>query len=1054
MNRANKTLIVSSAVVMLAGCVESRPTRNGLNDESIYLTKVDLTAPNPKLGEGTTDTGWLFKSTVVKASSPNVVGDYAFPGFESDTKYVKFRFKDDALQVVDGWKLQKDDADDPNDDLPTATERVMFEFAGRHVDIQYRENLDGERTNFLEENTERPWQERQTFRVDFESTSMDPITNVAWFYGDFLADCARAVSTRLVPDSFEHDADDQAMSFVLEVNYDLSVFTFGGYCYDMVSLASNVGTATIQYRFSFYRPGTTEFAPQVIAEKDPVNKKYGAFQVLNLFRDEETGLLSAKALLQRWDPNRTEPVVFYFHPGFPARFKPMFQEIAADTNRVLEGSGAPLRFAFREHDDGGVVRNFGDLRYSFVIWHQDIDTTRGLLGYGPSSSDPRTGEVLSANLNLYNVGMDYYRYLLEDFLAENGALTKPEADKAWEEIACNSGDTVAPIAELEATRLKSTLFDEMRRVMDMEPATPESIEVDKFLPAPQRDPAAFTAEYLRTLPEFRYAEPLYNPYVYQPTGRQPLADLPARMSKERQFQGAMTEILLNQDPFGGAALATRAGIEEQLGFLESFRDWRKNHDQLAADQETLLGLENIYTFNANDAIAAIGAGARRCVDGKWESDEVFSERVIESVVFNVAIHEFGHNLGLRHNFYGSVDAQHQGEGEVSSSVMDYVRSHQEVGTPRTWGQYDEAAIQWIYGDAAKRDALMQENFLYCTDEHRIRSALCYAHDLGVTPSQIVLNTIEQYDWLYSTRNRRAFRTFWDTSSYVGGVYNSIFPLQRMWYLAIFDWGGGGVQDTLKRLDLVDPNRQVLTDQEYDEIALDFYNDIQAAISMMIAFYDAVINQPASFRNYQTEYDPYYGDIIRLGIIIDKLFTTFAFMDLQEVYNYDPSVYTYVSIYDAPFGDYNAALSKRVLDNMLGSSYDTFPWFKYYAMLIFSSVTNSNLVDGLELKDRIAVQRFENEMELFEAYGADVIDRATAAGNPAQVFTHAGEEYVYTYLADQSWHLVASRSRSPVSYQYIRDYNDDLNAGASDTVDNFGLKILLAYYEYFNNFTGF
>ena len=424
------------------------------------------------------------------------------------------------------------------------------------------------------------------------------------------------------------------------------------------------------------------------------------------------------------------------------------------------------------------------------------------------------------------------------------------------------------------------------------------------------------------------------------------------------------------------------------------------------------------------------------------------------MVFHVAIHELGHNLSLRHNFYGSVDVKHMEENENSASVMDYVASWEEAGSRRGWGGYDAAALTWIYGSDAKKQEVMAQDFLYCTDEHRMNSPLCRAHDLGVTPSQIVLNAIERYDWLYSIRNHRAYRTFWDTSSYVGSVYNSIFPMLRMWYLGIFDWGGGGVQDMLKRLDQIDPNRPVLSDQEYDEISLDFYNDISQAIGLIIAFYDAVINQPASFRNYQTEYDPYYGDILRLGIIIDKLFTTFAFMDLQEVYDYNPNYYTYVAMYDAPFGSQNLAVSQRVLDNMLGAGYDTFPWFRYYALAIFSSVTNSNLVGSIELKERIAIRRYENRSEFVEDFGEEALASALAVDNTTQTFVHEGQEYAYTFLPDQGWHLVSSRSRSPVSYQYMKEYNQALRASGSVDQDTFGLKILLAYFEYYNNFVGF
>lgn len=1035
------------SALVLASCVEHRPTRNGLRDESIYLTKADFTAPSKKDPQ-VADDGWLMKVTVVKASSPNVVGDYAFPGFESDTKYVKMRFAEEKLQLVDGRQLQIDDPNNPNDDLATRTDRVVLELAGQNVDVMYQESLDGERTNLLSENFEKPWQERQKFRVDFEHSTLDPIVNMAWFYGDFLHDCARMTSANLVPGSFSWDAESETLNYRIEVNYELTVW---GGCYDLVSLATGVGTATIQYHFSFHRPDPSTYTPEVIAEKAPVNKKYGAFQILNLFRDGETGLLSARSLIQRWDPARTEPVVFYFHPGFPPRFLPMFDRIKASTNEVLAAAGANMRVDFQPHDAGGVVRQFGDLRYSFVVWHQDIDTTRGLLGYGPSSADPRTGEVISANLNLYNVGMDYYRYLIQDYLEENGGKLRPDPAKAWEQTSCTPGETTAPANA--TARAKSTLFEEMRRVMDLPASTEDSVATADFLPTPARP--NFLSDYHRTLGEFRYADPAWNAYVYKPAARHPLADLPERLKTEREFQGAMSDIIMNQNPFGGAALASQAGLDQQREFIEKFRGWKKNHAKLMADQEMLLGLKNITVFEPGDAINAIAEGARYCLPrGTWESDTEYSARIVEAVVEHVAIHEFGHNLGLRHNFYGSVDAKHMEEGEVSASVMDYVTSWEEAGSPKSWGGYDKAALTWIYGNASKRSEVMAQDFLYCTDEHRSNSALCRAHDLGVTPSQIVLNAIERYDWLYSIRNRRAFRTFWDTSGYVGGVYNSIFPMLRMWYLSIFDWGGGRVQGTLKELDQTTPGATVLTDQEYDEIAQDFYNDGIRAIGLTMAFYDAVINQPASFRDYQTDFDPFYGDILRIGIIIDKLFAMFAFMDLQEVYDYNPNVYTYVSLYDAPFADANTALSQRVLDNMLGASYDTFPWFKYYALAIFASVTNTNLVDKEELKERIAIRRFETAERFVEEYGQEALDRARAGDNPAQVFEHRGEQLVYTYLADRGWHLVSGRSRNPVSFQFMKEYNESLRAQGDDELDNYGLKILLAYYEYYNNFVGF
>jgi hypothetical protein len=746
-------------------------------------------------------------------------------------------------------------------------------------------------------------------------------------------------------------------------------------------------------------------------------------------------------------------VTYYFNEGFPPDYKFLFEQIMAETNAALEQAGATLRFqvGFKPANI-----HFGDIRHSFIVWHQDIETTKGLLGYGPSIADPRTGEILSGTVNLYNVGLDYYRYRIQTYLEAFGGSTREDlataaglsTDTPWEQIPCTSGRTVAPGDH--GDRLSAPIFAEMRRTLEL-PEVPSAIPEDDFIPTPALPLDQYLDYWQRILPEYRYAVSWWNTYVYREGRQNPLEGFADRLYVEREFRDAMDRVLLGEDPFGGIDLATSDGIQRQLEFLDNLRAWRKNHEMYQIDRDMIWSTKNVYEFEEGDAFEAIKGSARKCVAGFWQSDTEYSNAVIENIVAHVGVHEFGHTIALRHNFYGSADAKHMHAGERTASIMDYVWSPEEAAMPHGWKDYDEAAIKYIYGTAEVRQAVMQDDYLYCTDEHRYFSPMCQAHDIGITPAQVVLNSIERYDWSYEIRNRRAYNKFWDTSTYPDAVYNAVFPLQRMWYLGLYDlWGAN---DLMRTLDMVDPNRTPLTPQQYKEIAQDFDNNLGAAVDMTMAFYDAVINQSAAYRNYQTEFDPYYGDVLRLGIITDKLYTTLAFMDLQEVWNYDPNVYDYAAMYDSVYTTRNWDTAMRVLDGMLGANYDTFPWFKYYALLIFADVTNSNLVGDVGLRERIAIERYENRMEFEERY-PDVLMEALAPDNAGQLFIFEGETYVYTYLPDRNWHLVARKSRSPVSFQFMRDYNDSLNSGASTSLDNYGLKIMLAYHEYFNNFQGF
>src|SRR5262249_57160512 len=101
---------------------------------------------------------------------------------------------------------------------------------------------------------------------------------------------------------------------------------------------------------------------------------------------------------------------------------------------------------------------------------------------------------------------------------------------------------------------------------------------------------------------------------------------------------------------------------------------------------------------------------RHCIGpNQWESRSQYLTNLITSLNEVTAVHEFGHTLGLRHNFMGSVDQRNfplDAKGNptmFASSVMDYNQQISEAffetnsGSP-IWGAYDAAALGFIYSN--------------------------------------------------------------------------------------------------------------------------------------------------------------------------------------------------------------------------------------------------------------------------------------------------------------------------------------------------------------------
>ncbi|MAF91747.1 MAG: hypothetical protein CL674_10800 [Bdellovibrionaceae bacterium] len=93
--------------------------------------------------------------------------------------------------------------------------------------------------------------------------------------------------------------------------------------------------------------------------------------------------------------------------------------------------------------------------------------------------------------------------------------------------------------------------------------------------------------------------------------------------------------------------------------------------------------------------------------GLLDPPEIDALTYLQSYIKSVVAHEFGHNLGLRHNFRGSMFANAQ---RKSASIMDYLFTYTEWDLKVE--EYDVMAIAYSYtGKQPTRTDM------YCTDHH-------------------------------------------------------------------------------------------------------------------------------------------------------------------------------------------------------------------------------------------------------------------------------------------------------------------------------------------------
>jgi hypothetical protein len=835
------------------GCVADRPSRNGVFNENQYIRKDFLTRP----ATGGNDPGWFMKATIVQTSTPNpLMAQVMSNGTESadsagfntgSMPFVRWIVTSDKLQVANMREISNAALAIPAQ--ATREPEILNAWPIVNVDLKYEINLDGEITNFFQENQEADWQQRQWVKVSFDKNDMSDFAPLGSSVTAYLAQCGTAdISTTLVPGSFLVDETNNYMTWQIQLTVPVNVTdqtcvdSYGTTGQQFLSFGRTDVTMTLMY--SFVRAASdsgrwdniptaqggrncnadltcpkSSYTPWVMAEKDPIQRKYGLFHQVEMNRDPTTDLLTSQAFVQRWNPNATF-YDLYLAPGFPAEYEQIFCGYEADgftmaagakcgsagtggivdqTNTLWKNAGANLRMRIWHNDDdtsAATTANpeqgyglhgssnpkvFGDVRYGFIRFITDIDSTpTGYLGVTEPLGDPRTGELLTATINIANLDLqDFYGARLEFYLETiggTGATQKNNPEQitngAFPTIAgtCTVGDIVplgGPGGQPDNSQggavqfghnAISTVFQKMQAYLHKPVSTYGYLGPDDFIPQEDSD---FFAAFNKIIPYEIFRDPNTNPFVIQEGGTgnyAPAAQAMTALTNQHNFNTFMSNIDHGGSPMVDIGNGAEPydptgpqGLEQAAAFTAEWQSLTKGYtDSRWALQAARFG-------KMDTAAQVLGyfkdfdKSARHCVQNNlglvpnsttphWETLPEWIHDLVLSVWQYTIWHEFGHSIGLDHNFMGSVDrnnyptwclggmqsgscsAANTRMGSYTSSIMEYPASGSgdlfleggsaakpdgTAGTPLNpawnghigWMPYDQAAISFIYANA-------------------------------------------------------------------------------------------------------------------------------------------------------------------------------------------------------------------------------------------------------------------------------------------------------------------------------------------------------------------
>ena len=184
---------------------------------------------------------------------------------------------------------------------------------------------------------------------------------------------------------------------------------------------------TITYQHSILEVPQNDYKPR----KDDARVGYFSTQVTDMTSYEAAPY---KDMIHRWnlvkkDPKALvsepmEPITYWIENTTPVEMRPLIKEACERWNEAFEIAGFKNAVVCKIQPDTASW-DAGDIRYNVIRWTSSAEPPFG--GYGPSFVNPRTGEILGADIMLEWVAISN-RLKFDKAFETNGLLTDEKLD--------------------------------------------------------------------------------------------------------------------------------------------------------------------------------------------------------------------------------------------------------------------------------------------------------------------------------------------------------------------------------------------------------------------------------------------------------------------------------------------------------------------------------------------------------------------------------------------------------------------------------------------------